>query len=522
MTCACLFIAAQPPQYRPYSIAAEVGYGPCVDSIGFLFFKRTYDLSRIFPEWLPVIDYDYVAEVEGTVIARSQEELGCEISAIDFPPYHFTHDFTINPFSYPTFDNRYTNLLARRVYYDSLGRPIDTIDQKYLHIEWESGLAAHNPGNPCSSFNRKGKSCGFFSHGHEKGDVIWNWPTLGDWVHVEGAWIWDRGHPPARTEIHPARFIAIRRHLPEIIHSEQGDRWATRIDLFASGDGGALLNNREGMPDFVQPVRMSAKDYIVKVKTILPKSTTDAVLKVESLIRPGDDFPGSPQVQIDDSFATISIPWRSLPDSHHLARTYYLYWDPATVINEDKVRTCEVRLEELRFLQSKEFLTREEYRIFFNVGSDWLFLNDLTKGNDQLRGGIGRTWKKRFVLNTRFRVHVLPHDSFRVHVGGFEADGISRGFGHLLDPASPCDEQTLQALHKILWGGTIVGFRECWDDHIGHVNVFVSHDDSEMESTFEVRSQGKWIDEDCLRPRGQQVDVFSLTYRVRWSTNLPK
>src|SRR5262249_15936913 len=31
------------------------------------------------------------------------------------------------------------------------------------------------------------------------------------------SWIWDRGHPPANTEIHPPRLVAIRRDLP-IVH----------------------------------------------------------------------------------------------------------------------------------------------------------------------------------------------------------------------------------------------------------------------------------------------------------------
>src|SRR6266566_7327196 len=47
---------------------------------------------------------------------------------------------------------------------------------------------------------------------HQRREVIWNWPTLSDRVHVEGLWIWDRGHPPADTEIHSPRLVAIQRH----------------------------------------------------------------------------------------------------------------------------------------------------------------------------------------------------------------------------------------------------------------------------------------------------------------------
>lgn len=39
-------------------------------------------------------------------------------------------------------------------------------------------------------------------------------------MQIEGQWIWDRGHPPAKTEIHPPRLVAIQRDLPAIISVE--------------------------------------------------------------------------------------------------------------------------------------------------------------------------------------------------------------------------------------------------------------------------------------------------------------
>jgi hypothetical protein len=99
--------------------------------------------------------------------------------------------------------------------------------------------------NPHRPENEKGNSAGFFSAGHERGDVFWNFPTIGDWVHVEGHYVWDRGHPPAEAEIHPPRFLAVKRNLPEqIMIGDSSLKFATRIDIFASGDGGALMNNR--------------------------------------------------------------------------------------------------------------------------------------------------------------------------------------------------------------------------------------------------------------------------------------
>ena len=77
----------------------------------------------------------------------------------------------------------------------------------------------------------------FFTSGHERKDIIWNWPTYGDWVHVEGLWVWDRSHPPEKTEIHPARFIAIRRSLPTKISIDNSVYQQKSVN-----DGSSLLN----------------------------------------------------------------------------------------------------------------------------------------------------------------------------------------------------------------------------------------------------------------------------------------
>src|SRR5204863_681470 len=125
------------------------------------------------------------------------------------------HDVNFDLIPDSTGDNRFTNLEALLVYKKKNG--LDTSLQNHVHVEWESGLAMSNYVNPLRSDNNVGRSGGFFSAGHERGDIIWNWPSVGDWVHVEGNYVWDRGHPPSRAEIHPARIVVIRRELAEQI-----------------------------------------------------------------------------------------------------------------------------------------------------------------------------------------------------------------------------------------------------------------------------------------------------------------
>ena len=79
--------------------------------------------------------------------------------------------------------------------------------QAVIEVEWESGFGASNDGNPLSRSNTRGNSGGFFSAGHRRREVIWNWPTMGDHVHVEGLWVWDRvTHLPKRRSIRPASW----------------------------------------------------------------------------------------------------------------------------------------------------------------------------------------------------------------------------------------------------------------------------------------------------------------------------
>ena len=74
--------------------------------------------------------------------------------------------------------------------------------------------------NPLVEPNKHGNSGGFFSAGHRNRDIIWNWPSVDDRVHIVGNWVWDRGHSEngALTEIHPARLISIQRNLPSLIY----------------------------------------------------------------------------------------------------------------------------------------------------------------------------------------------------------------------------------------------------------------------------------------------------------------
>lgn len=476
----CLHLLGQTPSFplsHPYSTESEIGFEPCRDTFKFLKRKEYYDIGVILPSWVPVIDKNFVGILEGTVIYnRPDGSQGPHVSHEDLPFYHYTHDVDFDVVPDSTDDNRYTNLLPYRIYKTKDG--YDTILQSYIGCEWECGLGANNRTNPLRGDNNKGNSIGFFSAGHERHDKIWNWPAPSDWVHVEGHYVWDRGHPPARAELHPVRFIGIRRALPEqIMIGDSSLKFATRVDIFGSGDGGALHNNRHNAPSFVQRVNMSSKDYEFTVKINIPRPSPNAILRYITVKRKGDTFSHSAIVTLNetDGTAHILIPWKTnnANDLEIFARTLYFFWDEGRGISyQQPVDVYKVTLTNIRFRRLSEKLSKAEIRLFANVGNDWIFVNDFF-GTEKaiLSKGLGKTRKRNWDLRVEFIVAVPRGQSFRVYVSGWELDGVDWLSGNIIDPHSPCNGKTKRYLKEKLFSITHMIFRGCLDDHLGEISA---------------------------------------------------
>ena len=336
-----------------------------------------------------------------------------------------------------------------------------------IGTEWEIGLGASNDGNICAKANRAGSSAGFYSAGHERGDTIWNWPTVGDHLHVEGLWIWDRGHPPASTEMHPPRLVAIQRRLPDILELPEGidvprrKLLATRVDIFASGDGGALYNNRAIKP-YVKAIHMSDFDYVFTVHHKIPQPSPSASLAWWIEDHSGHSFRASPQIVSDATGVHVTIPWHSSAESDHsvYTQTLWLYWKdntdfgvPRDYLSQTtavKVTLDRVVVRDHSHSAAERFLApgrRAGYRIFVDVGGQWLFLNDLVSARDILNDGLGNSDDgKAWNLNRSFTVYVPPPSSeelipgYRVHAGGWLAGGVDNIMGRIINPESSCSD----------------------------------------------------------------------------------
>ncbi|MFD8302984.1 hypothetical protein ACFV29_11635 [Streptomyces sp. NPDC059690] len=482
------------PTFQTHSTAeANAGTTPCILDVDpgilgniILYFTGNdapkIDIGAFLPEWKDVEDGQPV-ELTGVVIPGEEDYPFPSVSFDDLPISHFTHDFCFPVKPDDTADGRFDRLLARN--------PDGTRAQRLIWVEWECGLGASNDDNPLKDANTSGRSGGFYTAGHQRRDTIWNWPTINDHVYVVGRWIWDRGHKP-RTEVHPPRLVAVQRANPTLIPTMIGidpgpNRFTTRIDIFASGDGGALTNNRDRQPSFVKKVPMDDRDYRFTVTHPLPKPSESALVTAWEQRHTGDTFPGvldishvtvafPPDQQPPPELAPqmiIGIPWqtRSAPHDAVVARTIFLSWDQGTGVAADyKAHRYTVTLNDLR-VNASEDLGDGEYRAFAAVDCNYVFLNELPGDDNILDDGLGDTGDDQtWGIGRSFDIVVPFGGAFRVHAGGWEADGVNDVFGRLIDPSPRCDQQTKDWFNDNLFSSEVARGGGL-DDPIGQVNT---------------------------------------------------
>ena len=523
-----------------------------------------------------VVSKTFTPDGSNTTDHRGGKEYTPHVSYDDTPIAHFTHDLNIHVLPDRTPDNRYTSLLGvqvKQVRVDpceadramllrlmtqlatgnfsvqgqvaalrhKLASPAcktqRLADQKsqqgVLEVEWESGMGADNDGNPCSAANRRGDSCGFASAGHKRGQEIWNFPTEGDHVHIEGSWIWDRGHPPADTEIHSPRLLVVRRKLPDIIVANgsplrisPANFVSTRADVFANGDGNVFANNTKGpyANDYgVRPVIMSHLDYTFTIENTVARPGPGTGLGWAVAKHDGDTFPAEPIITAypngsptkPEPHVEVTIPWKSAhaPDTAIFARSIHVYWNDAAsagVAPAGRPRIFQVTLENINIRDTNDGDENGELRMFADVAGHWLFLNELYPG-DPLRSGLGDTGKRSWPINRRFTVYVPPQGRFRVHSSGWDADGANLEFGKLIDPNTPCSD-TLR--NKIVQGLNVLKDHDGLDDPMGEAAfAFVPGPGRVQGYVKTIAGAGDKVS-DALGGDTDPTALFTVTFRV--------
>jgi len=510
---------------NPDAASAENGLvADCDASLtAFRLFTSKINVSPIFPEWRSVGE-DFVVDGIRSAPLRSYKILegvvtrnSAHVSSQDAPAAHFTHDFNFDVKPDPAFRYLLGKHLERPL--SGVGPEVEVV-QDEMEVEWESGLAQADDRkrNPASAASISGNSFGFYSAGHQRRNVISNWPTSNDWVHVEGIWIFDRGHDPSLTEIHPPHFVAVKRDLPDRFEPRQAQPgqfvFATRADIFANGDGSTVWNNKK-LHDFAQPVKMSEREYTVIFKHDLPRPTPTAKLKFEFKRQRGDTYTGRPTVEVFEKgtadvptpHVKMTISWAGdrVPDTAVFAKTLFIYWDDLPthgVPASFPIKKVTVTLQNVVIQDKSEGsdLDPGEYRLFADIGGTWIFLNEFVGVTDIMKEGLGRAWDNTFQFpkpsgaefdfnfKQTFDVYLPPGKSFRVSVGGWEGDYIEDQFGKILNPFSTCPDAR-RFVEKEFDGSDFVNHGRL-DDTVGETTrVFTFN--AVANGSFSVESEGE-------------------------------
>jgi hypothetical protein len=280
---------------------------------------------------------------------------------------------------------------------------------------------------------------------------------------------------------------------------------------------------------------MSVLDYSLAIDHPLPRPEGSTGLAWVMSTQKGDTFPIDPLIApFPDGtpdrplpHVTVTLPWRSdaVPDDAIFARTINVYWDGAAtgVPPHFGLRVLEVTIDELeirrvqptdstaRFLKTSR-LQGGAFRNFAEVGGQWVFLNDLfgtsewsdpdtgetVTGTNVLWSGLGSSMRGDvWPIDRTFVIAVPREASFRVHAGGWQANGIDDHFGHLKDPQSGCEAAGNAMVDELLNLSVLRGGGQ--DDPIGEINNIYS----------EANGYGIGVHiEASLRPEGAFHNVF--------------
>ncbi|HWC95836.1 MAG TPA: hypothetical protein VG456_03785, partial [Candidatus Sulfopaludibacter sp.] len=191
---------------------------------------RAYSPERSDPEWISVWD-NRPAQIYGTVggVTPTGANQVAHISFEDDPLAHYAHD--VNAILQP--DPQYLWTVGTANYYQNPNE--DGTDRPgRIELEWES----------LNGGNTKTYGTG------QIGLPVWATPGTGDRVYVVGRWVLDAGHPEIgdRTEIHPARLIAVMRQRPTV---SAGGATSAQVDIYVSGHGGGANQYPSGMDDLL-------------------------------------------------------------------------------------------------------------------------------------------------------------------------------------------------------------------------------------------------------------------------------
>ena len=349
-----------------------------------------HDINRVRPEWTSVRSGDAAQVAEGVV--RSSN-----VAYHDFPFSHVSHDWNWDVVPDPAYQflNGTDNARAG--------------SSRQMEIEWEEA---------------------FFPAAFR--------PAVGDRAWMLGRWVFDCGHSPYLTEIHPPKAVAHTRFAPTILPGDSAPSLTNKTFIWIHGRGG-YYNRPVAQQNYDFDIALPPKPEPVVQQSqasgaaVAPPVAFGAEPRAVILSRVGSVTPilsfvpaGAPTrvhvryplASLHDSSpnrqfgATIATGWRE----SSLGRTY---------------RQLCVKFENIKVLHDHDPLASGEWRLRLFGGQQWVplsasvngKLNDVDDGdtvalhdaNDHRCGAI-------------FNV-TDPGGSVRIETTGWESDPIDGLFG---------------------------------------------------------------------------------------------
>lgn len=148
------------------------------------------NINRVKPQWVSVQPGDAPQVAEGLVTFS-------KVTHEDNPANHTSHDWNFD-----------VQLDPASQFLHSTANPIEN-GGRQMEMEWETR---------------------FFPAQF--------WPIAGDRVWMMGRWIFDCGHPPYRTELHPVKAVAFTRLEPTLFAGQSMPALTNRVFVYLNGQGG--------------------------------------------------------------------------------------------------------------------------------------------------------------------------------------------------------------------------------------------------------------------------------------------
>lgn len=264
------------------------------------------------PHWVTVQGDNYQV-AEGRVVES-------KVNYEDYPPDHASHDWNVEV----ALDDNYNRLSSPANGQDS--------GKWLIEMEWET-----------KSYPRE------------------FWPIIGDRVWMLGRWVFDCGHRPYRTELHPLIASAVTRDAPAIFTGDVAPSVTKKTYVYINGDGG-----------YYKDSTVTNRDYEFDID-VGSKPSPGATLRAEIIATPYGGptpsltlFPGEKRVHVSYPLSTV----KSASPGQKFGAIILAGWREQTL--SKGYRELRVTLDNVRINNNHALISREDWHMWVQIGDQWV------------------------------------------------------------------------------------------------------------------------------------------------------